>query len=178
MIWGQVVPPDELPVSVATIRANARFDLTEEDALIEGYIRAAAEYAQAYTGLAIEEQIWDLFLDSFPSGELVIPLAPVQRILSVAYRSGGVSQIIAADGYALYGERLTAANGWPTVDSAPDAVAIRFVTGVETAPSIRQAIILLASHWLNNREAAGDSSLAAIPFGVTCLLDINRRMFV
>jgi uncharacterized phiE125 gp8 family phage protein len=61
----------------------------------------------------------------------------------------------------------------------PGSVAVSFTAGsyadASHVPlSICQAIMLMVSHWYNNRETASINKLNDIPFGVTALLDMYK----
>jgi len=44
-----------------------RLDTNEDDELILRYLRAATQYVENWTGLALIDQTWDYYLDSFPA---------------------------------------------------------------------------------------------------------------
>lgn len=173
----RVTPPD-LVVSVAEAKANLRIDHDEDDALIEGLIRAAMAFAQRYLSYPVGEQTFDLTLDAFPSSEIEIPY-PFASVDSVSYTDeDGATQTVTADNYS------ADTSGWvvPTVDwpstmSVINAVTVRFTTSAVVSDDVRQAILLLVGHYYEHREAAG-GDLKTLPLGVEMLLGLNRRMFV
>jgi uncharacterized phiE125 gp8 family phage protein len=66
---------------------------------------------------------------------------------------------------------------WPVVSDGVNNVVIRFVAGFTTPPApIKQAILLLVGQWYDNRAAATDRPLIAVPNAVEALLT-NYRSF-
>lgn len=172
------VTPPELVVSVAEAKANLRVDHDEDDALIEGLIRAAMAFAQRYLSYPVGAQTFDLVLDAFPSSEIGIPY-PLASVDSVSYvDADGVTQIVTADNYVADPSGwIVPAVDWPSSMSVINAVTVRFTTSEAVPDDVRQAILLLVGHYYEHREAAGDD-VKAIPLGVEMLLGLNRRMFV
>lgn len=174
------------PVTVAELKANARIDGTDEDAtVLPVLIAAATAHAERLTGRAFAEQTWELVLDDFPAEEIEIDLGPVVSVTSVKYLDGdGVEQTMDAADYivdtAADTGRILAPDGWPTAQADTiNAVRVRFVTGGTPDDDVKQAILLLATHWYDRRAASGAASEATeLPFAVSALLGLHRRMFV
>ena len=52
------------------------------------------------------------------------------------------------------------------------------VTAGELMPeTVRQAVIMLACHWFDQRNAASGETMHDVPYGADALLRLNRRMF-
>lgn len=95
-----------------------------------------------------------------------IPLPPLRSIVSVKFfDTAGVEQTVPA---SEYGTKTSSEPGriynlpneeWPDLedDRIEDAVTIRFIAGAALASDVpdldKQAILLLAQHWIENREA-------------------------
>lgn len=95
-----------------------------------------------------------------------IPLPPLRSIVSVKFfDTAGIQQTVPA---SEYGTKISSEPGriynlpneeWPDIedDRIEDAVVIRYVAGaavITDVPEIdRRAILLLAQHWIENREA-------------------------
>lgn len=115
---------------------------------------------------------------------LELPIAPVQSV-SISYvDAGGVTQTLDPSKYTLetptnQAGRIipTYGNWWPATRWQPNAVTVTFVAGYGDADAVpettRQAILLLVSHFYENREATGNL-LNELPLGVQALLDIER----
>ena len=71
-----IVPPTVEPVTLALAKEHLRVDFTDDDNVIGLYITAAREYVENWLNIAIYQQTWCLYLDSFPWGDYrsTIPL--------------------------------------------------------------------------------------------------------
>lgn len=170
-----VTAPTEFVVSLEAAKTQTRgLDDASEDALLQGLIAAAQEYAEAFTHRALMPQTWDLKLDSFcdpaayEDGVIRLPKPPVSSVTSITYLdTAGVSQTLSTSIYTTdfpsgptaQRARITEAYGqvFPVTQSTLNAVTIRFVAGYTSARlvpySIKQAMKLLVGHWYQNRES-------------------------
>lgn len=125
-------------------------------------------------------------------GRIRIPLPPLQSVTSVAYvDENGTTQTLATGKYQVVGTggwdaaALVPAYGetWPATRGQPEAVTVRFVAGYGTPgaspddtqaavpDSIRHAILLLVSHWYQNREPVNvGQSVTDVPLGFGALV--------
>lgn len=184
----RTVPPQALPVSLAEVRAHVRLtddDGTEEDALLMGYLRSAVEYAEAYTGLALITQTIEQRFSAF-GAEMVLRRRPVQAVLEIEYQDAeDGAQTLSASVYRVAGMlsdkvaavvRLGHSQSWPTVYGDAEAIRITYRAGFgdshnEVPERIRQAIMMLAGYWMNQRESALiDPIIVEVPFGIHALL--------
>ncbi len=153
-----ITAPTVEPVTLAELRAQARLETAIDDSTLARYLLASRQLIEQVTGRAFAVQTFDLILDDFPrSRTLYLPRLPVASITSITYLdTAGVSQTVAS--HILEGEsgRLEPAYGesWPQAQGTPGCVVVRFVAGTAAIPHpIRQAIVLLASHWNEHRES-------------------------
>lgn len=164
------------PVSLAEAKAQCRVDSAEEDGLIAGYILAARQHVETYVRRALITQTWDQTIDEL-GAEIVLQRPPVQSVTSVKYLdSAGAEQTLAPSQYRLV-QRSTGefvivpAYGvsWPTVQGVESAVTVRFVAGYlpgALPEPLRQGVLMLVSHWYDNRAAvAARGDVAEIPLG-------------
>lgn len=183
-----VTPAANLPVSLDAARRNSRIDTTDEDLRLTELIRAATAYVQRYTDTGLITQTLSWEMDKFPacSKPLYLPAWPVQSLVSVTYIDiAGVSQTINPSTIALRNPtegraRIARQNweAWPSCKDTPDAVDIRFtvgfgVTEASVPEPYKQAILLLVSHWFENREAVGNVG-NEIAFAVNALIETVR----
>lgn len=181
-----VTAPTQDPVSLAEARAQCKVDVSDDDALIVGYLLAARQYVEIYTRRALITQTWDQVADELGS-EIVLCKPPVQSVTSVKYLDeAGTEQTLASNQYRLIsrdtGEAvIVPAYGvtWPTPQAVERAVTVRFVAGYGSGPSampetIRQAILLMVAHWYKNRETTAAQDLKEIPMGAESLLFPHR----
>ncbi len=132
---------------------------------------------------AFISQRWTLLLDRWPGSDVMIPLAPAQSIDEV--RVSGIT--LDANSYAsecrrepalLYGKTGMI---WPIPVKPVAGIEIDFTAGFGAAADdvpapIRQAILMLVSHWFETREpvAIGTPALE-MPFTVSQMIAPYRR---
>lgn len=186
MILKLKTAPSTEPVMMDDIVAQCRLDHTTEAPLLAGYITAAREQVEALCGPLLT-QTWYQYEDSFPKGVVLRLGKPrVQSVTSVKYTTeDGVEHTLSASDYTVQiGDDAKPSIivkpdcTWPTdtlYNSNP--ICIEMICGygdtADTVPQmIRFAIMLLVSHWCENREPvyAGVNTVQQIPFTVDNLL--------
>lgn len=183
----RVSAPQMMPVTSADLIAQSRIDDTGEEALLDRLIATAVSHVESATGRSLMRQDWCLTLDAFPVGGLVrLPKGPVVEVLSVLYLTAAGDEVeVPPSGRRLIGggallPRLVPAVGhaWPVPACAPGAVRITYRTGVESAADVpealRHAVLMLAAHWFEQREAVAEASSGAgmlpVPMAVESLM--------
>ncbi len=164
-----VTGPAKEPLTLAEVKAWAKIDHTEEDALLASLITAAVDAAQEYTRRSFLTQTWRLTLDLQPNNlynsleagtytmpvtvlygglpnTIHLPKGPVQSVTSVVtYSSANAASAYNSANYFVDtdGGRLVLNNSamWPS-DLRPLATCqITYVTGYGDNPSdVPQAI--------------------------------------
>lgn len=170
-------PNDPVPalVSLAEMYSQLRLDPAgsppshPDDALIELAVQAAVDElcgpnGEGWLGRALMRREYVLAFDRWPTGEVRLPLPPVQGVSGISYLDGaGVVQTLDP---ALYDVALTGTapailypaygKTWPVTRIAPGAVKVQFVAGVddpEAVPAlIRQWVKMRAGFYYENRE--------------------------
>ncbi|MBA4203373.1 head-tail connector protein [Pannonibacter phragmitetus] len=181
-------PPAVEPVSVAELRAQVRLVHTQEDALLEHYIKAARQHVEALTRRALITQTLQVMLDAWPAGRAVrLPVGPVQDVLAVNLMDGdGVPQPLPSGAWRFYrGSEpgsLRAAPGMGPVEPV-NGIQIEFIAGYgpngSSVPEpLRQAILLLAAHWYENREASVEFGNGTMPQALDRLLSTYRLVLL
>ena len=188
-----ITAPAVEPISLTEAKAHLRINHTDQDTLIELYIKAATAYVDGengFLGRALVTQTWELVIDEFPTeGEILLPLPPLQSVTSIEYDDGdGLPQTLATSeytvdtvsepGWVTFGE-----GGWPTTFDGINAVRIRYVAGYSPSSdsppdltanvpaSIKAAMLLLIGSMFANREQTIVGVIASqLPFGVEQLL--------
>ena len=171
-----ITAPAAEPISTAVAKAHLRVDFATDDTLIDALVVAAREYVEQVTGRALITQTWELLDDRFKGREIHLSYAPLQSVTSVKYiDTGGVEQTFSSDNYTVYtysshpGEvGLNYDEEWPQTRRIEDAVIVQFKAGYGDAGSdvpqpILQAMLMLISHWYENRESTV-SGLRIEPF--------------
>lgn len=168
------------PVSLDQAKAQLRVTDDSEDALICGFIRAAREYVENYTGRVLVRRAFTETFDSF-GNYLELLRRPFVSVDEVAYTdTDGAAQTVASYAvmsgawplrvYPAYGE------SWPAIRSNTEITAT-YTAGYglgEEPQALVQAILLLVSTWFANREAVSDRPANEIPFAVQSLCDQHR----
>jgi uncharacterized phiE125 gp8 family phage protein len=183
-----VTGPTLEPVSLAEVKDHCRVDDANQDGLLAGYLLAARQHVETFLGRALIQQTFDLKLDfCWPRRcgliEIQLPKPPKSSVTSITYvDTAGATQTLSSALYQLterYAQGLIVpayGASWPTPRWQYDAITVRFVAGYGTQPgaipeAIRQAILLLVSHFDQNREVAVLSgSMVEIPMSVRALL--------
>ena len=181
------MPPATEPVSLEIdVKPHLRVVGNEEDVLISSLITTARGYVERITGRALITQTWQYVLDRFPS-VFVLPKPPLRTVIGITYKTedGLVHTIPAADyvvDAASEPARIAPAPGlsWPSDKLYPlGAVTVEFEAGYGDAADvpmpIKQAILLLAGHLYEHREAVVmGSTVTQVPFAVAALLSPYR----
>lgn len=178
-----ITPPAKEPVSLEEAKLHLRVDISDDDALISGLVQAARERAEDILRRALITQTWELTLDRFPSGnELELPLPPLQSVASIKYtNSDGNENEFSSDDYVVDTAEepgkvvLAYGSTWPSVTLYPTgAVKVRFIAGYGEAVAVpqtfKQAILLMAGEWYENRENAVQQRMVEIPLAAKNLL--------
>ena len=159
---------------------------TVQDAVLESFLRAAMAAVEARTGKVTITRAFTWTLPRWTEPrEQPLPLAPVTAITEVALiDADGAEEVVDPLRYRLEKDAhfpalagRSAGLPWPPSDGS---IRVRFTAGYGSAwsdmpPDLAQAVMLLASHYYENREATALGS-GCMPFGVTSLLERYRPM--
>ena len=199
-----ITAPTSEPVTLAEAKAYAKVDDTSEDTLITNWIVAARQMVEQATGRKLMSQVWALVMDQWPqqakeiwwdgaregalsafygySPFIVLPLAPVSAAVVKVLNEAGTSTDFTQT-YLVQDEiepRLVLNRGV----AAP--IAVRDVGGIEihmtcgyasaaaVPQALKQAVMGLVSHWIENREAAMSADLKPVPMHVARILQNYR----
>ena len=185
--------PTVEPITLAEFKLAARVTNTSEDLLIANIlIPGARSKYELDTRRQVVTATYDFFLRDFPSarsGEdsvIEIPKPPLASVTSINYfNTDGVLTLLAtsvfdSDTNTEPGTVFPKPNQeWPVIetDRLRNGVEIRFVAGVVAAsvdPIDKQAIMMLALHWFENREAVViDQRIATeiVPIGWSSIVE-------
>lgn len=184
-----VAGPAVEPVTLAELRAHCRVDDRSEDRLLLGYAEAARHHVERVTRRALVEQTIRATWDGWPAGDMLeLPGGRVSAVSEVSYRdTDGVPQVLPAEAWRLVAESVPPivlrepGTEWPDVGDGPASVRVTYVAGYGATPEsvprpLRQAILMLAAHSYENREASTVAAMAAVPMGVDALVWPFRLM--
>lgn len=174
-----IAEPVGFPVTVDQCKEHLNIiNNDDDDGIIAIYLAAAVAYIDGKTGIlgrALQEQTWEMTLDSFPCyGQgIEIPLPPLLSVESVLYDDlEGTEQTIDPDNYvvdtASFPGRVQPAGTfmWPSSADNVNSVRIRFRAGYteesgsqSTVPaSIKAAILIMVADLYENRESVSQQS--------------------
>jgi uncharacterized phiE125 gp8 family phage protein len=190
-----ITAPLEEPLTIAECRAHLEAQAYEDsdvdpidDAMIEGWLAAAREHCEAFTGLAMSTRTLEVALDEFPTSAspggvaIDLPMGPVREVQTISWGDESDDEMnndtFVLDTYSRPSRVKPVAAAWPAVTAATNAIKIRYLAGYgvdtdggEALPKVlRAAILLVLGHLYANREDTADKALAAIPLGAEALM--------
>lgn len=167
------------PVTLAEAKAVCRVDadITADDAMITGMIKAARGQAEQITCRTIVRAQWERSLDAFPEGGIELAWPTVETINSIAYvDAAGALQTLSSALYTLDGREdpgwAMPAEGadWPATLDTANAVRVTFTArwlegGTDACPEdIRSWIMMRVATLYKFREhVAAGVSVAELP---------------
>jgi len=177
------------PVSVSEAKDYLRVDSAVEDPVVASLILAARLHIEGALDIAMVTQSWSLFLDGWPEdGRVSIPLGPLKSVDSVkVYDADDTAQTVSPETYVVdlssLRPRLVRQAGavWPTPGRAANGIEIALTAGygdtTDKVPQpIRQAVLMLAAHWYEQREPVVFEKPDELPHGVADLLKPYRQV--
>ena len=190
-------PPAVEPVTLAEAKAHLRVDTADDDTYISGLITAAREWVEVYLDRTLIHTQWVMRFDSFPDNgteSIELPRPPMVAAgtatavtVTMTLATGSTAEFSTSayrvDRYATPGEIQTVYAGtWPADrrddDNAASATwwAGYGASGTSVPATVRHAILMLAAHWYESRQAAVATGAVPqdVPYGVKSLLDSQR----
>ena len=169
-------PP--LPVALDEVKAHLRVSVSDEDALLAGLARAAADMCEAFTGRALIEREVSEMLGA-ARGWMRLGAGPVRAILGVeALAQDGETSALAAQDYAV--DIDAAGDGWVRLAGAGEATRIRvsYRAGMAADPNgipeaLRHGIVRLTAYLYMVRDRAEEGGP---PAAITALWRPWRRL--
>lgn len=138
-------------VNVAEAKSHLRVSHSNDDTYIGNLIKAAEGAVENYANRKLVASTFDMKLEDFPNGGIILPYSPVTSITHIKYYdTDNTQQTWASTNYyynlAEEPVKIEYVDGdYPDVyDYRSDNVEVRFVCGYTTVPEgLRQAILLL-----------------------------------
>lgn len=184
-----VDPATELPVTLAELKLNCGVEDSSFDSLLTINLKGALAHVERVLDRALGAQTWLLAQDDF-TDVITLPVGPVLAISTGGFTyldETGTEQVVPDAAYTLdlvsNPQRVVLNEGqdWPSDNGDfVNAVQIQFSAGYTAATlpaDLKQAILLLAAHWFENRAAvAGGTVVNEVPLGFDALLWPHRRI--
>lgn len=158
----------EAPATVVATATELRRQLfaiydNTTDAHLEALILAATNHVETVTWRKLISQKWRLYLGEWPDGSIMLPFGAVSEITLVRWLDGDGDDHDLVDGTdylsAVVGPEpaVMPLDSWPSGDLFDlDSIRVEFIAGFGDASAvpaaIKHAILMLASHWYENRE--------------------------
>lgn len=177
------------PVTLAEAKLYLRLDGPAEDALVQSLIVTSRAHIEAALGLALITQNWRLTLDQWPDDGIVeAAVWPVNSVTAIRSRLTGADAVtLPLSGVVLdtgsRPTRIALRPGTVPLTSEPiGGIEIDLAAGfgdqaTDVPAPVRQALLLLVSHWYENREPALVGHEATrVPHSVSDLLQPYRQV--
>jgi len=178
----QTSAPSVEPVTTSDQKDWMRVDGSDEDTLIGNLAAASRAYVEMSTGRQMITATWQYKINDFPTGDIVLPISPLQSVTSVQYvDTDGATQtwsntLYTVDTASDIGRiRPNYDEDYPTTRGYKQDITITFVAGYGDAASdvpdtALTAIKLLASNWFENRESNAPIALNEVPMALQTLI--------
>lgn len=163
MAINQTSAPAAEPLSTAEAKSHLKITHSDDDTLIDSYVKAARLWAENYMHRQLITATWALTLDEFPD-VIELPYPPLASVTSIVYTdSDGDPQTLSSSVYTVdtvsAPGRVYLAYGqsWPSVRSIRHAVTVTYTAGYGASGSsvpenIRAALRILVAHYYEARE--------------------------
>jgi uncharacterized phiE125 gp8 family phage protein len=182
----RTVKPSAQPVTAEEVKLYSVIPYSQEDALVERWIKAATELAEDYQYRSYLTQTWQMTFDKFPAKScFLVPRSPLISVVSIKYTGAdGTEYTLDPSEYIVstQGEigkiSLTYLNTWPTTTLQPvDAVTVTFTAGYGADASavpehVKDAIFVYCAHRYEFRAGEGGE----IPKQFYNILSSNRMV--
>jgi uncharacterized phiE125 gp8 family phage protein len=180
--------PASSPVTLAEAKTQLNVFHNDDDAYISTLILSATAAIEEMTGRPLITQTWALSV-KHPHYRVHLPKTPVQSIDSITYYDRDeVQQTALVADFHLFNDIYRAwvepkdDKDWPDVFDRPDALTISFIAGYGAASDvpveIKHAILLLLSHWYEQRIPVSDKPMQEMPFAVSSLVGLHKRGWI
>lgn len=152
------------PITLDDAKAQCRVSIDEDDVLLSDLITAAREAVETIMRMGLANQTYDMYLNNWWSGDLILPLPPLQSVTSIKYTDiDGTQTTWSSANYLVSTAQIPGRVVLKTNTSFPtdelrevDAIVIRFVTGYADAGDmpvlLKRAMLLMVGHLYENRE--------------------------
>ncbi|AHE55531.1 head-tail connector protein [Sphingomonas sanxanigenens] len=176
------------PITLAEAKAHCRVLDDSEDSLFPGWIAAAREVVENFTGHILAPREVTQTFDDFGRVELRAWPIAADAVFVVSYTDpAGVDHVV-GDARLISGvrpARLRPAFGaaWPMPLYSPGAVSVTVTAGYATPAdvpqSLKQAMLLLIGHYFANRDAVITGTISGeLPLGVEALCRPYRMVWI
>lgn len=169
----QLTGPAEEPVTIAEARAYLRLDGEDDDAVVAACVTAARQACESFTGRSLISQSWQLYLDRWPEGAVVLPRPPLQTVTAInVYDSDGAATALDPGDFWVDGAgapaRLIAKSSTvlPQPGRRLGGIEITYDAGYgpgwnDVPQALRQGMLMAVADFYEHRSAETASGLPA-----------------
>lgn len=172
-------------ITASEFKTHARVYHTQDDTYIATLILVATQCIEHETRRALINRSFTLQLEGFPAGgEIILPRSPLSTVSSVTYTdAAGATQTLSASDYNTYSVNgvgrvvLKSTASWPTTQGTGALdVSVNFTAGygatsASVPVALKQAVLLWATHWYDNRTSVNVGNLVTeLPMTVQRLI--------
>jgi uncharacterized phiE125 gp8 family phage protein len=175
--------PTDPIVSLDQLKRHLAIEHDLDDERLELLLEAASAFVEREADQAFTSQGWTQTQACFTK-PLIVQKTPITSV-SVKYRdTNNVEQTLSGGSYYIIRSsvdcRLLPVSGvWPETYGRPDAVTVLVTCGASPMPpEAKQACLMLAAHWNENREAEVQGSTTEIKIGFDRLIRSLRKGFI
>lgn len=168
------------------VRSYLKIDNDDESDIINLIINSSIDFTEQFLRRTIKQKTLLVSLDSFPVNEIKLPYSPVVSISSVKYYDdNNTLNTINSSEYIFVQNKLPceivlrSPYTWPVPGDRSSAVEIEYIAGLSDIkllhPTIKQGLLLLCSHFYNNRDIVLQNiSVQNVPLSYNYLLSPYR----
>ena len=172
-------------ITASEFKTHARVYHTQDDTYIATLILVATQCIEHETRRAMIHRVFNLQMSAFPAdGEIILPRSPMSSVQNISYTDkDGNLQVVPAGNYHTYSVNgvgrvvLKSTAAWPvTLNTGGMDVDVEFVAGygatsASVPVSLKQAVLLWATHWYDNRTSVNVGNLVTeLPMTVQRLI--------
>lgn len=166
-----------MAVDLTLAKSHLRVDSDDENDLITHYLGAAKNWVEEYTSKKLARETVTQTESCFGT-YVYLRWGPAPSDVSVDYTDSDDVAGTLTDG-RLVGSRLyPPVDGWPSLADRSE-ITVSYEAGYTTVPvALDQAVLLLISHFFENREAVNIGNIVQeVPLAVESLCTPYRTMF-
>lgn len=172
-------------ITASEFKTHARVYHTQDDTYIATLILVATQCIEHETRRALIHRTFNLKMSAFPAdGEIILPRSPMSSVQNISYTDkDGNLQVVPAGDYHTYSVNgvgrvvLKSTAAWPvTLNTGGMDVDVEFVAGygatsASVPVALKQAVLLWATHWYENRTSVNVGNLVTeLPMTVQRLI--------
>ena len=163
MTWEVTTQPTAEPLTVDEVKTFLNLTSNEDNGMLETFIKAARQWAEANTGRVLLSQTVKQYWDEWPTGVWNLGVSPATSVTSISYKdANGATQTWSAANYAVDTVSVPAriypreAVEYPGLGDYPNAVWATYVAGYASPATVpapdRTAMLQKIAFLYENRE--------------------------